>query len=256
MIFLLPPSESKTPASKGPKFAPTKLVFPELNEKRLDLMKALQIFCTNQPELAAKALDLGPKQSDLLANNAELVKAHCAPAIQIYTGVLYDHLGYGTLNTPARARADASILISSALFGFVTPADPIPAYRLSGGSVIPAIGSLAAYWKTDLLGALAQNGHELILDLRSGSYEKLAPAKQLDQPIVSVKVLTSVNGVLKPVTHFNKATKGDLVRAACLSSGKFPTKVERIADFFTKLGFTADLDMLTPGLPTLQIVTH
>jgi len=220
------------------------------------LMKALQIFCTNQPELAAKALDLGPKQSDLLANNAELVKAHCAPAIQIYTGVLYDHLGYGTLNTPARARADSSILISSALFGFVTPADPIPAYRLSGGSVIPAIGSLAAYWKTDLLGALAQNGHELILDLRSGSYEKLAPAKQLDQPIVSVKVLTSVNGVLKPVTHFNKATKGDLVRAACLSSGKFPTKVERIADFFTKLGFTADLDMLTPGLPTLQIVTH
>ena len=256
MIFLLPPSEGKTPASKGPKFAPTKLVFPELREKRLNVMKALASFCTMQPELAAKALDLGPKQNDLLAINGELLKAHCAPAIQIYTGVLYDHLGYGTLNTHARARADSSILICSALFGFVTPKDPIPSYRLSGGSVIPAIGSLAAYWKTGLLGALAQNRNELILDMRSGSYEKLAPAKQLDQPIVSVKVLTNVKGVLTPVTHFNKATKGDLVRAACLSSRKSPTKVEQIADFFTKLGFTADLDMLAPGVPTLQIVTN
>ena len=256
MIFLLPPSEGKTPASKGPKFAPRKLVFPELSEKRLDLMKALQIFCTNQPELAAKALDLGPTQSDRLAINAELVKAHCAPAIKIYTGVLYDHLGYGTLNAPAQARADFSILISSALFGFVTPADPIPAYRLSGGSVIPAIGSLAVYWKIALLAALAQRKHELILDLRSGSYEKLSPVKHMDQPIVSVKVLTRINGVLKPVTHFNKATKGDLVRAACLFSGNFPTKFERLGDFFTKLGFTADLDTLTPGIPTLQIVTN
>ena len=256
MIFLLPPSEGKTPPSKGPRFASAKLVFPELSEKRLGLMKALENFCTIQPELAAKALDLGPKQNNLLAINAELMKAHCAPAIKIYTGVLYDHLGYGTLTAPAQARADSSILISSALFGFVTPADPIPAYRLSGGSVIPAIGSLAVFWKTALLASLAQNKHELILDLRSGSYEKLSPVKNMDQPIVSVKVLTRVNGVLKPVTHFNKATKGDLVRAACLFSGKIPTTLSRLEDFFTKLGFTADLDTLTPGIPTLQIVTN
>jgi cytoplasmic iron level regulating protein YaaA (DUF328/UPF0246 family) len=256
VIFLLPPSEGKTPPSKGPRFASAKLVFPELSEKRLGLMKALENFCTIQPELAAKALDLGPKQSNLLAINAELMKAHCAPAIKIYTGVLYDHLGYGTLTAPAQARADSSILISSALFGFVTPADPIPAYRLSGGSVIPAIGSLAVFWKTALLASLAQNKHELILDLRSGSYEKLSPVKNMDQPIVSVKVLTRVNGVLKPVTHFNKATKGDLVRAACLFSGNFPTTIGRLGDFFTKLGFTADLDTLTPGIPTLQIVTN
>jgi cytoplasmic iron level regulating protein YaaA (DUF328/UPF0246 family) len=256
VIFLLPPSEGKTPPSKGPRFASAKLVFPELSEKRLGLMKALENFCTIQPELAAKALDLGPKQSNLLAINAELMKAHCAPAIKIYTGVLYDHLGYGTLTAPAQARADSAILISSALFGFVTPADPIPAYRLSGGSVIPAIGSLAVFWKTALLASLAQNKHELILDLRSGSYEKLSPVKNMDQPIVSVKVLTRVNGVLKPVTHFNKATKGDLVRAACLFSGNFPTTIGRLGDFFTKLGFTADLDTLTPGKPTLQIVTN
>jgi hypothetical protein len=255
VILLLPPSEGKTPSSAGPKFSAQKLIFPELNPKRFDLIEALAAFCSTKPQLAAKALDLGPKQNDLLTINAEMRKAHCAPAIQIYTGVLYDHLGYSTLNTKARARADSSILIASALFGFVTPTDPIPAYRLSGASVIPKIGSMTGYWKTELLGALMQFSNELILDMRSGSYEKLAPAKQLDQPIVSVKVLTNVRGVLKPVTHFNKATKGDLVRASCLSSLKAPTKVGQLADYFRKLGFESDLDLKSPGVPSLQIVT-
>lgn len=218
-------------------------------------MESLAHLCKTQPKLAAKVLDLGPQQGALLTTNAELMTAKCAPAIQIYTGVLYDHLGYSSLNAKARARADSSILIASALFGFVSPADPIPAYRLSGSSVIPHVGSLAQYWKAELLDSLAQCNGELILDMRSGSYEKLAPAKQLVQPVVSVKVLTNVNGVLKPVTHFNKATKGDLVRAACLSSNKAPTKMEQLAKYFTQLGFEAELDLSEPGVPVLQIVT-
>jgi cytoplasmic iron level regulating protein YaaA (DUF328/UPF0246 family) len=159
------------------------------------------------------------------------------------------------LNAQARARVDSSVLISSALFGFIAPTDPIPAYRLSGSSIIPQIGSLVGYWKTELLDSLSQFNGELILDMRSGSYEKLAPAQQMDQPVVSVKVLTNVNGVLKPVTHFNKATKGDLVRAACLSSSKAPTKMAQLAEYFRKLGFEAELDLAAPGLPILQIVT-
>jgi cytoplasmic iron level regulating protein YaaA (DUF328/UPF0246 family) len=159
------------------------------------------------------------------------------------------------LSAKARARADSSILIASALFGFLAPTDPIPAYRLSGASIIPQVGSLVQYWKTGLLDSLAQRSDDLILDMRSGSYEKLAPAKQLNQPVVSVKVLTNVNGVLKPVTHFNKATKGDLVRAACLSSLKPPTKVNALARYFTQLGFESELDLKAPGVPVLQIVT-
>lgn len=218
-------------------------------------MESLAQLCKTQPEVAAHALDLGPRQRDLLNTNAELFTATCAPAIQIYTGVLYDHLGYSSLNAQSRARAASSVLIASALFGFVTPKDPIPAYRLSGSSIIPEIGSLVGYWKTELLSSLAQFSGELILDLRSGSYEKLAPAKQLDQPIVNVKVLTNVKGVLKPVTHFNKATKGDLVRSACLSSSKAPTRVTQLAGYFRKLGFEAELDQAAPSAPVLQIIT-
>ncbi len=255
MIFLLPPSEGKTPASKGPKFAPKKLVFPHLTDKRLHLMESLAQLCSTQPDVAAKVLGLGPAQRDLLTTNTDLFTAPCAPAMQIYTGVLYDHLGYSSMNEKARSRVDSSVLISSALFGCVAPTNPIPAYRLSGSSIIPQIGSLVGYWKTELLDSLTQLNGELILDMRSGSYEKLAPAKQMEQPVVSVKVLTNVNGVLKPVTHFNKATKGDLVRAACLSSSKTPTKVGQLAEYFRKLGFQAELDLGAPSLPILQIVT-
>jgi len=219
-------------------------------------MESLANLCASEPKLATKVLELGSQQNDLLATNTGLFTAKCAPAIEIYTGVLYDHLGYSTLNAKARARADASILIASALFGFSTPTDPIPAYRLSATSIIPQVGSLVQYWKAELLDSLAQFNDELILDMRSGSYEKLAPAKQMDQPVVSVKVLTNVNGVLKPVTHFNKATKGDLVRAACLSSLKAPTKVEQLAQYFTQLGFESELDLNAPGVPVLQIVTQ
>lgn len=219
-------------------------------------MESLAQLCKTQPELAAKALDLGPLQRDLLKTNSELFTEPCAPAIQIYTGVLYDHLGYSTLSAQERARVDSSVLIASALFGFVTPTDPIPAYRLSGSSIIPQIGPLVRYWKTELLDSLSKFSGELILDMRSGSYEKLAPAKQMDQSVVTVKVLTNVKGVLKPVTHFNKATKGDLVRAACLSPSKAPTKVTQLAEYFTKLGFDAKLDSSAPSAPILQIVTQ
>ena len=256
MLFLLPPSEGKTPASGGPTFAANKLVFPELGARRMELMEALADFCKEKPELAAEALGLGPSQANLLTLDQELLSAHCAPAIQIYTGVLYDHLGYSTLAAKARSRADSSILIASALFGFVAPTDLIPAYRFSGSSTIPIIGSLAHYWRPELLEVLDREKESLVLDMRSGSYEKLAPAKQLDRAVVNVKVLTEVNGKLKPVTHFNKATKGDLVRAACRSALRFPTKIEQVGSYFTKLGFQADLNTDGTGIPTLHIVTE
>ena len=52
--------------------------------------------------------------------------------------------------------------------------DPIPAYRLSAASKLPAGGTLASRWKPVLEPVLAQfQQQELIVDLRSGSYEAL-----------------------------------------------------------------------------------
>ena len=80
----------------------------------------------------------------------------------LYTGVLYEHLGLGSVPDTG------SVLIASALWGFVRPTDRIPAYRLSMGATLPRIPSLPALWRDPLRKALPDSG--LIVDMRSGSY--------------------------------------------------------------------------------------
>jgi cytoplasmic iron level regulating protein YaaA (DUF328/UPF0246 family) len=94
--------------------------------------------------------------------------------------------------------------VASALFGVVRAGDPIPAYRLSGGSALPGVGTLGPLWRPELEPVLA-NADDLIVDLRSGAYAALARVPHA----VTVKVVMP-NG--KTVSHFNKAYKGRLAR--------------------------------------------
>ena len=51
-----------------------------------------------------------------------------APAIDIYSGVLYQSLNYRGLSPQAQKRAQSQLLIFSALFGVLRPLDLIPYY--------------------------------------------------------------------------------------------------------------------------------
>ena len=64
------------------------------------------------------------------------------PALDRYTGVLYDALSPATLGPAARARAEREVVVASALFGAVRGGDPLPAYRLSRARACP--GSAAS----------------------------------------------------------------------------------------------------------------
>ena len=75
--------------------------------------------CDDDPDKAAAVLGLGPAQRDLVQRNADLRSAPTARADAIYTGVLYDALGFDTLSPAARRRATARVAITSALFGIV-----------------------------------------------------------------------------------------------------------------------------------------
>ncbi len=65
------------------------------------------------------------------------------PAIERYTGVLYDALDIGSLRGSAATRARTRLAVGSALFGLVRADDPVPAYRLSASSKLPAQPGLA-----------------------------------------------------------------------------------------------------------------
>ena len=93
-------------------------------------------------------LGLGATQRDLVALDARLRTSATARAERIYTGVLYDALGLGTLSPAARRRATSRVAIVSSLFGLLRPSDRIPSYRLSGDTSLPGLGPVAGVWRS------------------------------------------------------------------------------------------------------------
>ena len=209
LTLLLPPSETKRPGGKGPALDLSALAFPNLLPARQRLLAAASELAAGDPETALKALGLSAGQQDQLGLNAALVSAPTSPALFRYTGVLYDAFDPAGLSPADQKRAADRVIIASALFGAVRGGDPIPAYRLSAGSRLPGLGTLAAFWKPLLTPVLAELPG-LVVDLRSGAYAQLAPVRDA----VTVRVLmVNPDGSRSVVSHFNKHTKGLLARA-------------------------------------------
>lgn len=249
MLILLPPSEGKAPSGAGPAVDPAALAFPELAPARRRVLRALVKLAKGPKGAALETLGLSANQVGELDVDKVLVGAPTLPAADRYTGVLHDALGLPGLraeNPEAFARAEASVLTFSGLWGVVRPSDPIPAYRCSGGVVLPGVGAVAKVWREALAPALepvAARG--LVVDLRSSVYTALwrIPAAHADNA-VTVRVLHErlVGGVPKRtvVSHFNKATKGRLARALLVEDVPATTPKE-FAVACEALGFTVEL---------------
>ncbi|MET8308643.1 peroxide stress protein YaaA [Micromonospora sp. NPDC005173] len=235
MLILLPPSEGKADAGTGRRWDPDRLALPELNPARERVLDALVALSTGPDEAAARAaLGLSEGQRGELRRNARLRVAATAPAAQIYTGVLYEALELASLPAAAQRAARRSILISSGLWGAVRLADRIPPYRCPIGARLPGVGALSAYWRPVLAPALsAAAGTGPVLDLRSGSYAATwTPRGELAERTVTVRVLheREVDGVpvRSVVSHFNKATKGRLVRDLLVAGARPRTAGELV----------------------------
>ena len=207
MLVLLPPSETKQPGGDGGPLDLTTLGSPELHPVRAQLVDAVVALAADVPAARA-ALGLSAKQDDEIARNAALRTSPTMPALERYTGVLYDALDVRSLTRAQRARAGARLAVGSALFGLLRADDAVPAYRLSAGSALPGLPSLRSLWKPVLTDVLTATG-ELVVDLRSGAYAELAPVPDA----VTVQVLSErPDGTRAVVSHFNKAHKGRLAR--------------------------------------------
>ena len=171
--------------------------------------------------------------------NADLRTSPTMPALERYTGVLFDAIDVGSMSIGERNRASERVLIASALFGVLRADDLIPTYRLSGGNRLPRIGGLPALWRPKLTPVLAKLAAEaLVIDLRSGAYGALAP--KLDA--VTVNVLSErPDGKRSVVSHANKHTKGLLARLL-ITSTDHPSTAQDIAHSADRAGFTIELD--------------
>lgn len=246
MLILLPPSEGKSAPTRGKALDLSSLSFPGLTPTRERVLEAL-LELSARPD-AATILGLGATQTDLVQLNAGVRTRPTARADAIYSGVVYDAIDFPTLSTAAKRRAQARVAVTSSLFGLVRPGDRIPSYRLSGDVTLPGLGTVASLWRTSLgEAAVAELGKGLLVDLRSGMYANFwKPAADLAPRVATVRVLHEVNGVRKVVSHFNKATKGRIVRAL-LEDGRAPKTPQALAAVLGDLGWTVEL-----GSPTAQ----
>jgi uncharacterized protein len=219
VLILLPPSEGKTPAVAGDAVDWASLSFPGLNTYRAKVLEALGTVSAHQDALAL--LGVGASLRADVERNTRLHAEPAAPAHQVYSGVLYDALGYDSLTPVQRKKAEASVLVVSALWGAIRFGDRVPAYRLSMGTALPDVGRLASFWKPQLNQALlAAAEGELLVDCRSSTYAAAwtPPAPRT----VAVNVFSEVDGVRKVVSHFAKHTRGELARHLLTRRGKAP----------------------------------
>ncbi|WP_060916408.1 YaaA family protein [Microbacterium oleivorans] len=211
MLILLPPSETKRPGGDGSPFRADAFAFPGLIPQRESVVDALVALSADE-EAAARVLKLSARQRGEVAVNAALRTSPTLPAVDRYTGVLFDALDAATLGESARGWLARHVAIHSAPFGVVAALDPLPAYRLGAGIRIPGLPSMRTVWADAVGAAIAAAGPSFVLDMRSEAYVALGPVPA-DMPQAYVRVVSEgPDGAVRALNHFNKHAKGDFVR--------------------------------------------
>ncbi|MFP5073010.1 peroxide stress protein YaaA [Pseudonocardia nantongensis] len=249
MLVLLPPSETKRDGGDGPPLDLTALSYDaELGAVRKELVDELVALAADRPAARA-ALGVSQRQDAEIDRNAALRETATMPALDRYTGVLYDALAPATFTRATRDRARSRLAVCSALFGLLGADDPVPAYRLSAGSKLPGSGTLAARWRPALDSLLARiAGDELVVDLRSGGYAALGAVPGA----VTVNVLAErADGTRSVVSHHNKAHKGGLARLLATSRAE-PTDAAAVSRIARRAGHAVErtgdhLDLMIPA---------
>ncbi|MEE4022777.1 peroxide stress protein YaaA [Gordonia sp. PKS22-38] len=207
MLVILPPSETKSDGGRGAPLDLDTLSFDELNPIRKRIAEGLVDLACDL-DASREALGLGRTQLAEVDRNADLWLSPTRPAIERYTGVLYDALDHASFTRAQKTKAADRLAVGSALFGVVRAGDMIPAYRLSGGSKLPGMPTLASVWKPELSESL-DAVDDFVVDLRSGVYQQLGPV----HGAVTATVMTeAADGSRKVVSHFNKHYKGLMAR--------------------------------------------
>jgi uncharacterized protein len=118
------------------------------------------------------------------------------------------------------------VLIVSGLWGAVSPADPIPDYKLKMGASLPRLGKLSTWWRRDLSAAIAERATGRgVWNLLPNEHQAAWVAPDgLEQ--WSVRFLEPRgDGSLVAVSHWNKFLKGALVRFLVAHPGAEPARL-------------------------------
>jgi cytoplasmic iron level regulating protein YaaA (DUF328/UPF0246 family) len=112
------------------------------------------------------------------------------------------------------------------------------------GVRLPGLGALGAHWRAPMAAVLPEAaGNGLVLDLRSSAYAAAwKPRGEIAGRTATVRVLHAPTR--KVVSHFNKATKGRIVRSL-LSAASAPETPAELVDALRGLGYEVEAE--APG---------
>lgn len=198
MLILLPPSEGKNPAAGAGRFLSQA---PDYARDAEGVVTWLQDRAPEELSKLYKVKDTAKAAAIHDMNLAALdgPTLPTLPALDRYTGVVYEHMG---LDDPhIRRAAGKRVLIVSGYFGLIPASLAIPDYKL------PLNPWLLRYWKginTQRLQERAKN--KPVLDLLPQSHQKA-----LEYPHL-LRVDFRVAGGARAAGHFGKAIKGKFVR--------------------------------------------
>jgi cytoplasmic iron level regulating protein YaaA (DUF328/UPF0246 family) len=222
MLILLPPSEKKRPGGVGVSIDKAAIIWAALDPARDRLIAELSNLCKDEAK-AVKALKLGEKSKIEIQKNLNLMTSGTMPALERYSGVLFEALSYSTLSASALRRAGEQLFIHSALFGLLPAMEMIPDYRFSASSKLVGI-NLRELW----IEAHKNVWPRLIgpiLDLRSKDCQEINPVPE-DKDAYVVQVIAKDG---KALNHFNKKTKGLFTKSALENGLNDATQISKVA---------------------------
>jgi len=215
-LILLPPSEGKSSGGDGLPWSKSEQSFPELESARKDAIKALKTAMKAPIGERSKLLGVGEsKTGEATKANLSVDTTKTLPAIERYTGVLYDALDYGTLSSKLKKRVNSQVVIFSGLWGVVRPVDLIPDYKLKMGAKLPSLEKLSSFWKPLISETLTRAASGVVWDLlpneHSAAWDPSISGRRIRVSFLD-DVMKDKKRTLVTVSHWNKLLKGSLVR--------------------------------------------
>ena len=198
MKILIPPSEGKAKVKASQTlFCDTKFEFEREVNQVVRLLELIE-----DEDLRSVYGTSAEKALMFHRQNQDIFNSYCAPAIERYTGVVYEHINWQTLGEDAKKYMENHIFIFSGLFGMLTPLTLIPDYKLKMNVL-----SLQYHWNPILTEALSKE--DLIFDLLPQVYRK---AYTPNKNVIKVEFIVENKGKKTSAGHYGKAVKGKFIK--------------------------------------------
>ncbi len=198
MKILIPPSEGKA------KVRPLDILFKDTNfEFAKYTQQIVDLLCLIENEDLTSVYGTTQEKAMMFhRQNQDAFNSKCVPAIERYTGVVYNHIEWNTLSKKSKNYMQKHILIFSGLFGLLTPETLIPDYKLKMNVL-----SLKSLWGPIISNYLKDE--DIIFDLLPQVHRK---AYKPNKNTIQIDFLVQSKGKTSAAGHFGKAVKGQFIR--------------------------------------------